>query len=336
MSGLYSKISNPVLTNLKLTATNDVSLQRGLSAAAARPVPRQPAGRAGPLHRQGPVGDQADRQVGKETKEFVYEVTFPDKTDDEQALRRAAVGAAQGRLPARPDPRQRREEGTGGRGDGAGQEVRHHHAVHQLPDRARTPPCRWPPARRRRTASRTCSFNAPAPAAPPPALAARPGGAAPSRSRWRSSPSGTRQKPGDLDAEPRQLRRQGPAARPATRRATAGQAPQGRQGQEGRLRPGPRAACAARTRTASRPASWAWICPARRPTCATRRGWTRRPSRTSTAATAWRSAASGSTRASTPRCRRVTVKAQSDAYFSCWNGTRRSRTCCRSATTSSG
>ena len=42
---------------------------------------------------------------------------------------------------------------------------------------------------------------------------------------------------------------------------------------------------------------------ARRPTCATSRGWIRRPSRTYTAAIAWSSAASGSTRASTPRCR---------------------------------
>src|SRR5207248_383623 len=40
-------------------------------------------------------------------------------------------------LPTRPDPQQRREKGTARRGDGAGQEVRHRHAVHQLPDRAR-------------------------------------------------------------------------------------------------------------------------------------------------------------------------------------------------------
>ena len=62
VSSLYGKISHPVLTNLKLTAGDNVQLQRSLSAAAARPVPRQPAGRARPLHRQGPGGGQADRQ----------------------------------------------------------------------------------------------------------------------------------------------------------------------------------------------------------------------------------------------------------------------------------
>ena len=52
VSAMYSKISHPVLTNLKLAATGDVSLQRGLSAAAAGPVPRTAARGAGPIHRQ--------------------------------------------------------------------------------------------------------------------------------------------------------------------------------------------------------------------------------------------------------------------------------------------
>ena len=138
---LYGKISNPVLTNLKLTIGDNVSTRRGLSAAAARPVPRQPARRPRPLHRQGPRRDQADRAwSARRRQEFVYELNFPDKTEsDRQGLRRGAVGAPQGRLPARPDPRQRREEGTG-RGSGrAGQAVRHHDAVHELPGRAGRP-----------------------------------------------------------------------------------------------------------------------------------------------------------------------------------------------------
>ena len=84
VSGLYGKISNPVLTNLKLTATQRRQVQRGLSAGVAGPVPRQSARRAGPLRGKGPAAIKLTGQVGKEAKEFVYEVTFPDKTGDER------------------------------------------------------------------------------------------------------------------------------------------------------------------------------------------------------------------------------------------------------------
>ena len=45
--------------------------------------------------------------------------------------------------------------------------------------------------------------------------------------------------------------------------------PPGSQGQEAGLRPGPRASCASGSRRPCRPASWAWICRCRRPTSAT-------------------------------------------------------------------
>ena len=87
VSGLYSKISNPVLTNLKLSATNDISFNEIYPAGAARPVPRQSADRHGPLRRQGRLRRSSwTGQVGMEKKEFVYEVTFPDKTNDDHAF----------------------------------------------------------------------------------------------------------------------------------------------------------------------------------------------------------------------------------------------------------
>ncbi len=51
VASLYGKISNPVLTNLKLAVGDDDPHPRDLPAAAAGPVPRQPARRARPLHR---------------------------------------------------------------------------------------------------------------------------------------------------------------------------------------------------------------------------------------------------------------------------------------------
>ena len=98
---------------------------------------------------QGPAAVKLTGMVGSEEREFVYELTFPAKTDGRQGVRRAPVGAAEGRLPARPDPRQRREEGTDRRGGGAGQEVRHRHAVHQLPRGAGRPDAGREPAGRR-------------------------------------------------------------------------------------------------------------------------------------------------------------------------------------------
>ena len=61
VSSLYAKISNPVLPNLKLIVGDRHPHQRSLSAAAARPVPRHPARRPRPLHRQGDRDRQADR-----------------------------------------------------------------------------------------------------------------------------------------------------------------------------------------------------------------------------------------------------------------------------------
>ncbi len=84
VSGLYGKISNPVLTNLKLTATNDVRFTEMYPG----PLPDLFHGTQlvvfGRYSGKGPAAIKLTGQVGKETKEFVYELTFPEKTGDER------------------------------------------------------------------------------------------------------------------------------------------------------------------------------------------------------------------------------------------------------------
>ena len=105
VSGLYAKISHPVLTEPEADGRQGRHAFGGLSAAAARPVPRQPAGGAGPLPRPGPRGHQADRQASaRKRRSSSTRCNFPEKTDDDKDVRRGPVGAAQGRLHARPDP----------------------------------------------------------------------------------------------------------------------------------------------------------------------------------------------------------------------------------------
>jgi Ca-activated chloride channel family protein len=84
VSGLYGKISNPVLTNLKLTATNGIRFTEMYPG----PLPDLFHGSQlvvfGRYSGKGPAAIKLTGQVGKETKEFVYELTFPEKTGDER------------------------------------------------------------------------------------------------------------------------------------------------------------------------------------------------------------------------------------------------------------
>jgi Ca-activated chloride channel family protein len=82
-SGLFAKISNPVLTNLKLTPTNGIRF----SEIYPPQVPDLFHGGQlivfGRYSGKGPAAIKLTGQVGKEAKEFVYELTFPDKTNDD-------------------------------------------------------------------------------------------------------------------------------------------------------------------------------------------------------------------------------------------------------------
>ncbi len=86
VSGLYSKISNPVLTNLKLSASNDVSLLEVYPAALPDLFHGSQLIVLGRYNGKGPSAIKVTGQVGKDTKEFVYELTFPAKTSDDRGF----------------------------------------------------------------------------------------------------------------------------------------------------------------------------------------------------------------------------------------------------------
>jgi len=86
VSGLYSKISHPVLANLKLATSGDIRLHDVYP-------PQLPdlfhGGQLVVLARysgKGPAAVTLTGTVGKESKEFVYEMTFPEKTGDSKAF----------------------------------------------------------------------------------------------------------------------------------------------------------------------------------------------------------------------------------------------------------
>jgi Ca-activated chloride channel family protein len=82
VSGLYGKISNPVLTNLKVTATNDIKFSEVYPTALPDLFHGQQLVIMGRYSGKGPAAIKLTGLVGKEQKEFVYEFTFPDKTND--------------------------------------------------------------------------------------------------------------------------------------------------------------------------------------------------------------------------------------------------------------
>jgi Ca-activated chloride channel family protein len=84
VSGLYSKISHPVLTNLKLSATNDIKFSEVYPPELPDLFHGGQVVVLGRYAGKGPAAIKLSGQVGKESKEFVYELTFPDKTNDER------------------------------------------------------------------------------------------------------------------------------------------------------------------------------------------------------------------------------------------------------------
>ncbi len=84
VSGLYSKISNPVLTNLNLSATNDIKFSEVYPPELPDLFHGSQLVVLGRYSGQGSVAVKLTGRVGMETKEFVYELTFPDKTGEER------------------------------------------------------------------------------------------------------------------------------------------------------------------------------------------------------------------------------------------------------------
>jgi Ca-activated chloride channel homolog len=84
VSGLYSKISNPVLTNLKLTATNDIKFSEVYPPELPDLFHGSQLVVLGRYSGKGAAAVKLSGRVGMEEKEFVYELTFPDKTGEER------------------------------------------------------------------------------------------------------------------------------------------------------------------------------------------------------------------------------------------------------------
>jgi Ca-activated chloride channel family protein len=82
VSALYSKISHPVLANLKLTATGDVTLDEIYPPQLPDLFHGQQLVVFGRFKGKGASALKLTGTVGMESKEFAYDVTFPDKTGD--------------------------------------------------------------------------------------------------------------------------------------------------------------------------------------------------------------------------------------------------------------
>jgi Ca-activated chloride channel family protein len=84
VSGLFSKISNPVLTNLKLTATNDIKFSEVYPPELPDLFHGGQLVVLGRYSGKGAAAVKLSGWVGMEQKEFVYELTFPEKTGEER------------------------------------------------------------------------------------------------------------------------------------------------------------------------------------------------------------------------------------------------------------
>ncbi|HKB38455.1 MAG TPA: VIT domain-containing protein, partial [Gemmataceae bacterium] len=82
VSGMYTKISHPVLTNLKLTNTGDVQIKDVYPPQLPDLFHGSQLIVLGRYTGKGPAAIKLTGTVGKEKKEFVYELTFPEKTGD--------------------------------------------------------------------------------------------------------------------------------------------------------------------------------------------------------------------------------------------------------------
>ncbi len=82
VSSLFSKISNPVLANLKLTVSPGVSLSEVYPPQLPDLFHGSQLVILGRYTGQGHAAVKLTGNVGKETREVVYELNFPDKTSD--------------------------------------------------------------------------------------------------------------------------------------------------------------------------------------------------------------------------------------------------------------
>jgi Ca-activated chloride channel family protein len=84
VSGLYAKISHPVLTNLKVAATNGISFNEVYPPQLPDLFHGGQVQVLGRFTGKGPSAIRLTGQVGMEQKEFAYDLTFPEKTTDDK------------------------------------------------------------------------------------------------------------------------------------------------------------------------------------------------------------------------------------------------------------
>src|SRR5262245_60840502 len=85
VSGLHAKISRPVLSNLKLASTNDVRLLEVYPPQLPDLFHGQQLTVLGRYSGKGPSAIKLAGTVGKESREFVYELTFPARTEEKES-----------------------------------------------------------------------------------------------------------------------------------------------------------------------------------------------------------------------------------------------------------
>jgi Ca-activated chloride channel family protein len=85
-SGLYSKISHPVLANLRLTATNGIRLSEVYPPQLPDLFHGGQLVVLGRYSGHGPSAVTLTGSVGDQTRTFAYDVSFPGKTDHERSF----------------------------------------------------------------------------------------------------------------------------------------------------------------------------------------------------------------------------------------------------------
>ncbi len=116
-SALYTKISHPVLANLKLTTTNDVRFSEIYPVQLPDLFQGSQLVLMGRFNGYGPTVVRLTGQVGAETKTFDYEVKFPERTEDghdfvEQLWARRKVGFLLDQIRANGEKRELVDEVT--------------------------------------------------------------------------------------------------------------------------------------------------------------------------------------------------------------------------------
>jgi Ca-activated chloride channel homolog len=84
VSALYTKISSPVLANLKLSVGNDIELSEVYPPQLPDLFQGGQLVVMGRYSGKGPAAIKLTGTVGKESQEFYYDTTFPDKTADDK------------------------------------------------------------------------------------------------------------------------------------------------------------------------------------------------------------------------------------------------------------